>query len=197
MTDRQEQGQRLGELPERLDPGARWAWRMGGAGAAAVLLGVALPALREGLAESDAPALVSALAQALVVLIAVAGVVVVPEVRWRRWRFAIREHEVDVQHGLLSIERTLVPISRIQHVATGQGPIQRMFGLATVTLHTAAGETSIPQLGEQRAAEVRRQIADLARPDEDRADSAGEPEPGPPAEWRAEEAPTGEAPPDG
>lgn len=97
------------------------------------------------------------------VLGAAVAAVVVPELRYRRWRYEIRADEIDIRHGALAIRRTLVPMSRVQHVETRTGPLQSIFGLATVIFHTAAGENPIPQLREGEADEVRRRIAQLAR----------------------------------
>ena len=78
-----------------------------------------------------------------------------------RDRYEIRPDEIDLQRGILWIERTLVPLARIQHVDTRQGPVQRRFGLSTVVFYTAAGPNQIPELSTQVAAEVRDRIAEL------------------------------------
>jgi uncharacterized protein len=98
-------------------------------------------------------------------VLVLAGVVVgvVPGLRWRRWRYEIRPDEVDLQRGIFWISRTLVPLARIQHVDTRQGPLQRQFGLSTVVFYTAAGPNQIPELSTLVAAEVRDRIAELTR----------------------------------
>lgn len=87
----------------------------------------------------------------------------VPEIRWRRWYYQVDEHEVDLQSGILIITRTLVPIKRVQHVDTRQGPILRSYGLADVTISTAATTHRIPALNEEVADRVRDQISKFAR----------------------------------
>lgn len=100
-------------------------------------------------------------------VVAVAGAsaaaALVPELRYRRWRYEIRDDEIDIRHGALAIRRTLVPMSRVQHVETRTGPLQSAFGLATVIFHTAAGANPIPQLRGEEADQVRGRIARLAR----------------------------------
>ena len=98
-------------------------------------------------------------------VLALAGVVVgvVPELRWRRWRYEIRPDEVDLQRGIFWIGRTLVPLARIQHVDTRQGPLQRRFGLSTVIFYTAAGPNQIPELSTPVAESARDRIAELTR----------------------------------
>jgi membrane protein YdbS with pleckstrin-like domain len=103
-------------------------------------------------------------------LVAVAGGAaawVAPGVRWRRWRYEVREEELDLRHGLFTVRRTLVPIRRVQHVDTSSGPLQSAFDLATVSVHTAAGETEIPALARGEAEAVRRRIGELARTRDD------------------------------
>lgn len=96
-------------------------------------------------------------------LLAVMLVAFVPGLRWRRWRYEIREGEVDLQRGIVWVSRTLVPLARIQHVDTRSGPLQRRFGLATVVFYTAAGPNEIPELALPIASGVRDRIAELTR----------------------------------
>ena len=151
------------EPAERLDPRAKKLWRITGT------LGT-LPLLAVGAFASWASLRVVGVAFFLGVLpfLAAAALFVVlvgvlPGLRWRRWRYEIREDEVDLQRGIFWINRTLVPLARIQHVDTRQGPLQRRFGLATVVFYTAAGPNEIPELSTPVAAEVRDRIAELTR----------------------------------
>lgn len=90
-----------------------------------------------------------------------------PELDFRQWRFEIREDEVDLLHGIFVRTRQIVPMSRIQHVDTTRGLLQRRYGLASVVFYTAAGSMMIPALSAERAAEVRDQIAALAKVHDD------------------------------
>lgn len=103
---------------------------------------------------------------ALAVIAAAAAllqIAVVPKVRMARFRYAIRENEIDLLHGLIVRKRTLIPMVKVQHVDTKQGPILRRCGLLTVTFSTAAGSHEIPALDAARAEEVQSRIAKLAR----------------------------------
>ena len=91
----------------------------------------------------------------------------VPELRWRRWRYEVREDEVDLLRGAFVVRRTIIPIRRVQHVDTQAGPLQDALGLATVTFHTAAGGIGIPALGKGEAEQVRARVAELARTRDD------------------------------
>jgi uncharacterized protein len=150
------------EPAERLDPRAKTLWRITGALGALPLLAVG-SSVSWSLLRVEVPFLLGVLPllAALVLFVVLAGVV--PDLRWRRWRYEIRAEEVDLQRGIIWVSRTLVPLARIQHVDTQSGPLQRRFGLATVVFYTAAGANQIPELSAPVAAEVRDRIADLTR----------------------------------
>ena len=95
------------------------------------------------------------------------AVTAVPALRWRRWRWDIRDEGIDIQHGTLAVSRTLVPWVRVQHVDTRRGVFEQMFGLSTVVVHTAAGGHTIPLLPAGDAEQLRERIAGLARTDDD------------------------------
>jgi len=94
-------------------------------------------------------------------------VFLLPTLRWRRWRYEIYDQEVYIQHGILIMSRTLVPMIRVQHVDTKQGPILKRFNLASVMISTAATTHEIPALQEHDASELRDRISTLARVSED------------------------------
>jgi uncharacterized protein len=151
------------EPAERLDPRAKALWRITGALGALPLLAAGAFASWASLRVVEVPLLLGVVpflaALGLVVVLAS----VVPDLRWRRWRYEIREDEVDLQRGIVWLSRTLVPLARIQHVDTQSGPLQRRFGLATVVFYTAAGPNQIPELSAPVAAQVRDRIAELTR----------------------------------
>src|SRR3954451_18523286 len=142
------------EPSRRLAPTARWLWRAQG-------LGITVAALiAAGVLSSQAGGVLWML---LPLAVAVVGIGLVPELRWARWRYEVRDEEIDLRHGTVRITRTLVPMLRVQHVDTTQGPLDQALGLATVVVHTAAGATTIPALEEAHAGRLRDRIAALAR----------------------------------
>ncbi len=147
------------EPSRRLAPTARWLWRAQGLMATVAALVVA------GVLQSQAPG--GAVWILLPVVVAAVGIFAVPELRWRRWRYEVRDEEIDLRHGTITITRTLIPMLRVQHVDTTRGPLDQLFGLATVVIHTAAGETTIPALDEEYAGRLRSRIATLARTADD------------------------------
>ncbi|GEN46962.1 PH domain-containing protein [Alkalibacillus haloalkaliphilus] len=106
-------------------------------------------------------------AVALLIVVTYLVVVFVPKIRWRRWRYELFEQEIYIQHGILVVSRTLVPMIRVQHVDTKQGPILKRYRLSNLTISTAATVHEIPALPEKEAADLRDQISELARVDED------------------------------
>ena len=70
---------------------------------------------------------------------------------------------MELQEGIFIVKRTLIPMIRVQHVDTVQGPILRKYQLASVIINTAATSHEIPALEESEAEELRRLISNLAR----------------------------------
>ena len=94
-------------------------------------------------------------------------VFLLPRLRWRRWRYGVFEQEIYIQHGIFIVKRTLIPMIRVQHVDTKQGPILKRYKLASLAISTAATIHEIPALLEEDASELRDRISKLARVDED------------------------------
>ncbi|WP_174615743.1 PH domain-containing protein [Virgibacillus ihumii] len=115
----------------------------------------------------DWPVWIIAIAVALSAICTYVFVFLLPVLRWRRWRYEVFEQEIYIQHGILIVSRTLVPMIRVQHVDTQQGPILKKYKLASVTISTAATTHEIPALLEEDASELRDRISALARVDED------------------------------
>jgi membrane protein YdbS with pleckstrin-like domain len=119
------------------------------------------------LAGSDAPGVLAWLAWAIAVGVVAVGGVAMPLVRWRTWRYEVRDEEIDLLRGAVVVRRTLIPMTRVQHVDTQRTPLSDLFELRSVTVHTAAGSHAIPALRPGDAAAIRDRIALLARePDE-------------------------------
>lgn len=89
--------------------------------------------------------------------------VLVPPLRYRRWRYEIRERDVFLSKGAIFFEMTLVPFDRIQYVESRQGPIDRAFSLAQVHIYTAAGRAAqIPGLSIPEAERLREELSKVA-----------------------------------
>ena len=102
-------------------------------------------------------------------LIWLAAVVIVV-VRWaligrtyRAWGYVEREDDLYITSGVLFRSLVAVPYGRMQLVEVASGPLERAFGLATVTLKTASADTdaTIPGLNPDEAARLRDRLTEL------------------------------------
>ena len=91
-------------------------------------------------------------------------VIVVPLWRYRVHRWDIGPQAVYTRSGWLVQERRIAPISRVQTVDTYRGPLDRLFGLANVTVTTAssAGAVRIVALDSDVADRIVAQLTDIA-----------------------------------
>ena len=82
---------------------------------------------------------------------------------WRSWGYVEREDDLYITHGVLFRTLVAVPYGRTQLVEVESGPLERAFGLATVTLRTASPETnaSIPGLAPEEATRLRDRLTEL------------------------------------
>lgn len=96
-------------------------------------------------------------------LLFVIFVLVLPPIRYARWRYELNEDFIDIALGIIWRKRYVIPFIRVQNTDTQQGPILRMFGLSSVTVSTAAGSHSIPGLDNESAEQLRDRAAELAR----------------------------------
>ena len=68
--------------------------------------------------------------------------------------YAVREQDISYKTGLFFKTKTLIPFNRIQHSEVKQGPIERLFGIASLHIFTAGGSSSdltIPGLTMEEA----------------------------------------------
>jgi len=83
--------------------------------------------------------------------------------RFRSWMYQERDEDLIVERGVLIHRLSVVPYGRMQFVDVSAGPIDRVFRLATVKLHTAAAasDARIPGLEREEAARLRDRLAAL------------------------------------
>jgi membrane protein YdbS with pleckstrin-like domain len=90
-------------------------------------------------------------------LLALLTVVTAPPRIWARLGYALEPAMLRVVRGWLFHTDTLVPLVRVQHLDIARGPLDKMFGTATLAIHTAGTHNSIvslPGLSPERAAEL-------------------------------------------
>jgi membrane protein YdbS with pleckstrin-like domain len=105
----------------------------------------------------------AAAAYVIGVLSAIVLAAVIPYLRYRRWRYEIRERDLFLSHGSLFFVLTLIPFDRIQYVETHQGPLDLAFGLMQLVVYTAAGRAArIPGLAPEEAGSLREELSKVA-----------------------------------
>ena len=149
---------------ERLQRRAAIVW-VGRAVAVAAVVGVAVAIAGRfvALPEGAAPGVGVALA------VLGAGHAVL---RYRRFRFELREDALYLERGVLVHVSTVVPFVRVQHVDTRRGPLERATGLASTVVYTAGSrgaDVRVPGLTPGRAEALRERLRELAigREDDD------------------------------
>jgi hypothetical protein len=82
---------------------------------------------------------------------------------WRSWGYVERDDDLYITHGVMFRSLIAVPYGRMQLVEVESGPLERAFGLATVTLKTASPETGarIPGLSPEEATRLRDRLTEL------------------------------------
>ncbi|MDN3647008.1 PH domain-containing protein [Pontixanthobacter aestiaquae] len=96
-----------------------------------------------------------------VFLVAVFLVLRVPLRRYHARGYDMGEDRLRVVKGILFRSDTVVPFGRVQHIDVDQGPLQRTYGIATLTLHTAGSHNAsvhLPGLANEDALAMREDI---------------------------------------
>ncbi len=122
--------------------------------------------LLDRLVLANAP--VAGLAPVVVGLFGLGAVMVVPRRVYRRLGYAIDARLLRIVRGWLFHADTLVPLVRVQHIDVTAGPVDKLFGIATLVVHTAGTHNSIvtlPGLSPARAAGIREAIRSEIRAD--------------------------------
>jgi membrane protein YdbS with pleckstrin-like domain len=81
----------------------------------------------------------------------------------RSWGYAENADDLLVTSGVMFKRLVAIPYGRMQFVDVEAGPLDRAYGVATVTLHTASTETAadIPGLPAAEAIRLRNRLTEL------------------------------------
>lgn len=154
------------DLPaNQLDPKVKTVWRINDAIWLVVLFLCCFVPFAIAAAVEPAPWVFIVLAAIAIVFVVclVVWLVVLPPIRFMRWRYELSNDYLDIARGIVWRKRFVIPFIRVQNTDTRQGPILRAFGLSSVTVATAAGEHEIPGLSADVAEQLRDRAAELAR----------------------------------
>ncbi|WP_458206572.1 PH domain-containing protein [Haladaptatus sp. NG-SE-30] len=143
---------------ETLDPRVRIVW-FAGVLITAILVGGVLTGVQRFIADF---ALWLVGGVTLIALVFGLGYVIV---KYRVWRFEIRDDDLYLERGVFTRVTTVVPFVRVQHVDTQRGPLERLVGLGSVVVYTAGSrgaDVTIPGLTPERASDLQRRLRNLA-----------------------------------
>lgn len=149
------------ESEQRLDHSALKVWRLM-AGIASVIIVLFILSLVVLAVRMNWLWIFPAVASVIALILIVFLIVIIPSVRWNTWRYKINEQEIYLRYGILVVSQTQIPMVRVQHVDTKQGPILRRYNLATTSISTAAGFHDIPALPLEKANDLRGKIIRMA-----------------------------------
>lgn len=99
---------------------------------------------------------------AVIVVWSVVAMLLIPY-RYQYHRYEITPEDLSFQKGYLFRSITHVPINRIQHIETQQGPFLRQANLMEIVVHTAATGHHISGLDVEEAVKLREQIIQLVK----------------------------------
>ena len=88
---------------------------------------------------------------------------ILPALQYRYFSFRVAEDELEIHSGWLWITDTIVPMTRVQQVELESGPLLRKYGLAKVSIVTAAATLEIAGLEREEAEQLKRNIGHLAK----------------------------------
>ncbi|MFC7439888.1 PH domain-containing protein [Laceyella putida] len=90
-----------------------------------------------------------------------------PRPRWRYLVYEVTEKELFIGKGFFFTKETFIPMSRIQHVQSKQGPLLRSCQLSNVEVFTAGGDSFvIPAIDQGEAERLRKKIIEWVRVEE-------------------------------
>ena len=111
---------------------------------------------------------VEGLVPTLIGAIALSAIIIAPDRIYRRLGYALDGRLLRTVRGWLFHTDTIVPFVRVQHIDVMRGPFDKLFGTATLVVHTAGTHNSVvtlPGLSPERAAEIREAIRHEIRAD--------------------------------
>ena len=84
-----------------------------------------------------------------------------PPWAYARWGFKMDGELMLTRYGIIFHEERAIPVNRMQHIDLSRGPIERLFGLASLVVFSAGNEGAafrVPGLAVQRAESLRDEV---------------------------------------
>ncbi len=101
-----------------------------------------------------------AIAGGVLLLVLLSVVLKVLEVR--NIAYQVRQHDLSYRNGVIVKRVQTLPFVRVQHARMRQGPIERLFGIATLGINSAGPDLAISGLGVDDAARLRALVVERA-----------------------------------
>jgi uncharacterized protein len=143
-------------------------WRVSSLiGFGVMLLGLLIPVVAVGVAEARALVWLAS-AWLATAAAAVWFCLWYPPRLYRSWGYRIDAKVLETRSGRVFQRARLLPLSRLQHVDIERGPLERMFGLAALVLHTAGTHSAsirIPGLETAEAMRLRDHLIEIGGDD--------------------------------
>ncbi len=95
----------------------------------------------------------------IAMVLQVLDIILTQIVGYNKVKYLISESSVEINSGYLFCKSEIVPIRRIQQVDIMQGPLNKLFGLATITVITGGGEVELEYIELEEA----RQLTDVLK----------------------------------
>lgn len=69
-----------------------------------------------------------------------------PKMEFRHTQWRVNDAGMEIRRGVFWRHRVSIPTARVQHVDVSQGPVQRLFRLGKLTIHTAGTKNASVEL---------------------------------------------------
>jgi len=151
----------MSDTNQQLHPRAVTLWRLQ-RGLRLLIVGLPMCAVIAVGLSSVIPWMAAVLIGGVLVVFQVGMTIFWPTLEYDNFRYAVREDDLLVQSGVIFKRWSSIPLNRIQHVDTRQGPMERMLGLSRLLVFTAAGmsaDGSIPALATSVAESMRDELS--------------------------------------
>lgn len=86
-----------------------------------------------------------------------------PFLLYKNFRYEVDEEFLQIKRGVFVENYELIPMTKIQSVATNQGPVQRRYSLYGLSVETMSSAHTIPMLSKEVALQLRNTIAYYAK----------------------------------
>ena len=84
-----------------------------------------------------------------------------PPIKYRHFSWTLDDAGLEIHRGVFWKLKIAVPVARVQHADVSQGPLQRHYGIGTLTIHTAGtrdASVDLPGLNHEIALQLRDQL---------------------------------------